>query len=144
MNGRLVTGVIVAGSGATLMARLCGQSGQYVTAESIASIAWQASNLTTGQVAGSGTLTPASVLFDALQQNDPRWTVDSAQQPGSDGTFGYNFLATLPASTFASSPLGVALTPGPVSRYQIDVLFTPVSGEAFYAVFQATAIPVYL
>lgn len=144
MQGGIITGVVMAGSGVTLIARLRGNAGQLVTQASIAAISWQASNLTTGAVAGSGTLMPAQVIYDALQQTDPRWTLDSAAQPGVDGSWGYNFLATLPASTFAPSILAAPpLTPAPASVFRIDVKFTPVSGEPFYVSFQAQAVPVF-
>ena len=50
MNARLVTGLILAGSDVTLMARIRGGLGQLLTLESISSIVYQISNLTTGQV----------------------------------------------------------------------------------------------
>ena len=146
MSGKITTGIILAGSGVLLMARLRGNSGQLATQASFSSITYQATNLTQGAIAGSGALSPAAVLFNALVQGDLRWTSDSASQPGSDGTYGYNFLAALPASIFAVS--GVETPPlvdSPAQVYQIDLVFTPADGsQPFRVSFQAPAIPVYV
>jgi hypothetical protein len=78
-------------------------------------------------------------------QNDPRWTADSAAQPGASGQFGYNFLATLPASIWpASTVQAPPLTADVPHQYQIDVVFTPTSGDRFTVSYQATAFPVYV
>lgn len=128
------------------MARLRGNNGQLVTQASFSTITYQVTNLQSGTIAGSGSLAPASVLLNSLVQYDPRWTRDSAGQLGSDGSFGYNFLAQLPgASIFnVTPPAAPPLTPAPAAIYQIDVVFTPVSGEAFRMSFQAPAVPVYV
>lgn len=144
MTPPIVSGLILAGSGVTCLARIRGNDGQLVTIESISTITYQVSNLSTGAVAGSGSLTPSAVVFDALQQADPRWTRDSAAQLGSDGAYGYNFAATIAAADFGTStlqPPGLnAATP---AKYQIDVVFTPVSGQPFRVSFQVTALPVF-
>lgn len=133
------------GSDVALFARIRGKDGQLITAESISSISYQVSNLTTGQVAGSGTFAPTDVIFDNLQQQDPRWSLDSASRLGKDGAWGYNFAATILASDFAPSTLAApALTPAPTSMFQIDVVFVPVSGSRFTVSWQAPAIPVYV
>ena len=140
----VINGAIVAGSGVTLMTRLQGNNGQLVTKASLASISYQVSNLTLGTVAGTGTLAVASVIFDSLQQSDPRWTADSADSRDKFGNWGYNFLATLPAAAFGVSTLvAQPLAPVPPPVYQIDVLFTPASGEVFRVPFRAQAYPVF-
>jgi hypothetical protein len=131
----VVTGRAIPGaSGVTLLARLRGQGGALVTQASLTSIAWTATDLTTGFILGTGTASPALCVFDALQL-DPRWTLDSPGLPGSDGSAGYNFALALPATLF---PVRVpALAPAPwVSaplgdRYQADVVLTPVVGQPF-------------
>lgn len=92
---------------------------------------------------GSGSLTVASVVFDSLQQSDPRWTRDNAQTPDAWGLFGYNFATELPASLFpATSTTAAAILAAP-KEYQADVIFTPASGQAFRVVFRWTAVPVF-
>lgn len=126
-----------------LLARIVGQSGQPITQASLSSIAYTVSDLTAWLSAGTGTFTISSTVFDALQQADPRWTVDSAMNPGPDGAWGYNFAAVVPAADFPAT----ALTPDAVlaapHRYQCDVTFTPVSGEQFRVPFRWTPVPVW-
>lgn len=146
MAGKITTGVILAGSGVTLMARIAGVAGNLLTQASVSSISYQVTNLTLGQVAGSGTLTVSQVVFNSLVQNDPRWTADSASQPGADGLWGYNFLTTLPASIF---PVSSVVSPPPLvaaapQTYQVDIVFTPTSGQPFRVSYQAPVIPVYV
>lgn len=137
----VITGVGPARSGVTLMARVTGNNGQPITQASLSTITYTVTNLGTGVEAAAVSLTIASVVFDNLQQGNPRWTVDSADAPGEDGRHGYNFLATIPASDF---PAATAATTTPAAiRYQVDVRFVPTSGEAFIGVFQFTALPVY-
>lgn len=129
---RIITGSIIAGSGVTLMARIRGFMGALLTAESIVSLSYQAVNFNLGIVASTGTLAPSQVIFDYLVQNDPRWTLDSAAQMGKDGSYGYNFAATLDGSAFPISPVAAPpLTPAPPPLFQIDMLFTPLSGGCF-------------
>lgn len=141
----IITGQTTGRSGVTLMARLRGAAGQPVTQASLSSITWQLSDLTAGTVAGSGTFAVASSIFDALQQADPRWQADSALVPGPDGSWGYNFLATLgaalfPVATLAPAQFGAAAVP---HLYQADVAFQPVSGERFTVSWQLNVVPVY-
>jgi hypothetical protein len=146
-SGRIITGIALAASGLTLLARIRGNSGQLATQGSFSAINWQATNLQTGIVAGSGSFTPSAVLFNALVQNDPRWSQDSANQPGDDGAWGYNFLAQLNgAALFPSTPPAPPpLTASPATPYQIDLAFTPADGSpAFRVSFQAPVIPVYV
>lgn len=143
-----VIGVAVSQTGAALMARLRGNAGALITKTSLSTITYVATNLTLGTSAAAVALTIGSVVFDALQQSDPRWTVDSVDRPGSDGSYGYNFLAVIPASTF---PLGVFATPLPgmpiappaPAKFQVDVVMTPTTGEPFRMPFQFPVLPVY-
>ncbi len=141
------SGVVAAQSGILLLARVVGATGGAITQASITSIAWTVTDLTLGTVLATGTFTVSSSVFDSLQQNDPRWTYDSAASPGPDGAFGYNFAATLPSTVLAVS------TPSPVPpgyppanlprRVQVDVAFTPVVGAAFRVIFLLSVLPVY-
>jgi hypothetical protein len=141
----IITGSIVAGSGVTLMARIRGNLGELVTIASFTTISYQVSNLTTGLVTATNTLLPANVIFDDLVQDDPRWTLDSSAQMGNDGSYGYNFATTLDGSAFPISTLmPPALPPVTAQQYQVDVVFTPVSGSMFRVPFGALVIPVYL
>ncbi len=144
----LITGrAIPAASGVTLLARIRGQDDQLVTAASISSITWQVTNLTAGTVAGIGTFSPAEAILEALVQDDRRWDQDSAAAPNpEDESWGYNFLAVIPAVTFPASvpaPPNVLAgrTSGPL--LQADVTFTPVTGEPFVLVCQWRQVVTY-
>lgn len=134
MSLGLITGIVVSGSGVTLMARILGNTGRPITRASLSSITYNVQNVTDATVEGTGTLTIASVVFDSLQQTDPRWTRDSADEPGEDGAWGYNFLATMAASLFADGG----------DRIQVDVKFTPASGEAFIVPFSFVPVTTYI
>lgn len=123
----ITTGIVVANSGVSLLARLVGNDGRPITRASISSIAYNVYNETDGEnvASGSGTLTISDVVFDDLQTNDPRWTKDSEASPGKDGRFGYNFLATLPASHFTADG----------NRLRVSITFTPASGQPFVVLF---------
>ncbi len=110
-------------TGVTILARIYGTTGILITQASITSIAYTVTDLLAGTTS-AGTLTVASVVFNQAMTNDPRWTFD---------TVGFNFLATLPATAFplttpAANVYGNPPTP---NVYQIDIAFTPVSGQAF-------------
>ena len=64
----------------------------------VASIAYTASTLDAGTVTDNNTI-PTSVISDDLQYGYP-WSADSAQDPGDDGQYGYNFDWTAPAACF--------------------------------------------
>ena len=127
------------------MARIRGAGGSLLTQASLSTITYSVSNLTSGTTGTSTSLTISSVVFDSLQQNDPRWVFDSAGEPGADGGYGYNFLATIPATSFPVSVLSsTASDPVPDSvLYQVDVVFTPVSGQPFRVPFQFRPVLVY-
>jgi hypothetical protein len=142
LNTGIVTGVVVANSGVSLLARILGNGGRPITQASLASVAIQV----TDTVTGTGVLLSESVaatVFDSLVQNDPRWTKDTAAYPGPDGAWGYNFLATIPAAnSFGGTSLdGTGATV--MNRMQADCIVTPVSGQPFRVVFQWEPIRVY-
>jgi hypothetical protein len=88
-------------------------------------------------------LTISDVIFDALQQADPRWIQDSALTPGSDGAYGYNFAWMVPASLLAYTNT-FDVQDNPVThRIRADVKFTPVTGEPFVVPFEFPAVPVF-
>ena len=133
-------GVIAAGTGVTLMARVLGGAGVPVTRASLLSVAWTLTNLSTGAFVAAGTFAVPSSVFDSPVQGDPRWQLDTPARPGVDGLSGYNFLATLPAAQFPVTPPALGVTP---PAMQCDVLFTPASGEPFRQTFQWASGTVY-
>ena len=113
---------------------------------SLASIAWVVSNLATGASLGSGSFTVASCVYDALQQDDPRWSADSAIHPGADGSWGYNFAGELAATLFPATALaapGALAGPAAPQRLQADVAFTPVLGQPLRVIWSWQQLPVY-
>ena len=148
-------GTTVGLSGATLMARVRGAAGQLITQASLTSVAYVVTDRTTGTVGTSTALTVSAVVFNSLQQGNPRWTQDDANNLGPDGTHGYNFLATIPASAFPATtpatpdydhtdpqvdPLPI---PTPPRDYQVDVIFTPTSGEPWRVVWRLRPVVVF-
>lgn len=127
------------------MARILGNAGSPIVRNDISTIGYTVRDLTTGQTVASGSLTVASVVYNSLQQSDPRWEVDNEDTPGPDMRWGYNFAATLPASAFAS-----LFTVEPADwqvpyevrphRVRITVEFTPVSGEKFRQLWDCTPL----
>jgi hypothetical protein len=128
----ILTGSVRALSDAFLMARIYGQQGQYLNQASVASIAYQVTDTTTGLSTKNGTLTVASTVYNSLQQGDPRWTMDTSAYPGVDASTGYNFAFVLPG---AAIPKAV--------RYQVDVVFSLVGGGVFRVSWQFVPQGVY-
>lgn len=143
----VITGPQVpARTGAVLLARVRGGDGRLVTRASLSSIGYVVSDVTGGSSLGSGSFTVSSTVYDSLQQNDPRWKEDDADNLGPDGAHGFNFAATLPASLFALTTLAVpSVLAGPArpKQVQCDVTFTPVSGEPWRVVFTWQTLPTY-
>lgn len=103
-------------SGVFLMGRYKGGDGSLITQASISSIAIKVYDDGDPTAAVDElALTVADVVFDALQ-TDERWQEDSS---------GYNFGYALPAESL----------PDGQKNYNVEVKFTPASGEAFYDVF---------
>lgn len=143
----IITGVAVANSGVSLLARILGYDQQLVTQATFSAITYNARDLTTQTTIASGqVLAVGSVIFNAIQQ-DSRWDKDSQVRPGRDGRWGYNFLAYLPATLFPKAfdidPLTNLVTPHLV---QVDVNFTPVlsTWPAFVQPFAFKPIPTWL
>lgn len=135
----LITGqALPARTGVVLMARILGLGADgkraLITPDTIGAVQWHAQNLDDGSETQANTaLTPSSVLFVDLQQDDLAWSKDSADNPGMrDGLWGYNFRFVVPAATFQDE-----------ATYQIDVQFTPVTGEPFYVSFRFRTVPAY-
>lgn len=145
MRSYVAGGAVPGRTGVTLMARLRAQGGQLLTRSSVTGISWRASNLTTGATLGGGAFATQTV-HDDLQQNDWRWTIDDRTRPGADGTWGYNWLAVLPASAFPAATLAAADVLAGTAKgetVQADVAFTPASGEEWRVIFRWQQLPVY-
>lgn len=99
-------------SGHSVMDRVTGNAGVAITQSDITSIAYTVHDLKAGEeTVSGGSLTVATVVFDTLQ-TDVRWTKDK---------LGYNFRYDIPASEL----------PNGDRVYEFEIVFTPVSGEAF-------------
>lgn len=97
-------------------------SSPLLTQANVASIAYTITDLNTGvKLVSGGSLVVASVVFNALQQNDPLWSKDSAAVPGTDGAYGYNFKAIIAAASFPVANSGDSM--------QADVAFTMTAGN---------------
>lgn len=121
----LTQGTIWEDSGVTNLARIVGNSAVNVTQASLSSISYKVFDLNTSttEAVASGPLTISSVIFDTLQ-TDARWTADST---------GYNFRHEVAASVFATAR----------HRYRIEYLFTPTTGQPFWAVFEIITGQIY-
>lgn len=141
----VITGSVTAKSGVTIMGRIRGANGALITQASLSTIAYVVSDLTAGTTSSSTSATISSVVFDSLQQTDPRWTKDNQFNLGTDGAYGYNFAITIPATTFPISTVesGTPWSTPAQTKYQIDVIFTPVSGQPWRVVYQAVTTPVF-
>lgn len=148
-----VTGLLVGASGATLFARVLGALAMPITPASVTSIAYTVTDLASGFQLATELPLPTTCVLPNLVQGDPLWTQDSAAQPGADGTYGYNFLASIPASSLPGlgpNPIDVPVPtawagPTPVpDAVQIDVFFTMVGGQVFRIPFVVNVVvPVY-
>jgi len=141
----LIRGVVTAQSGVTLMARVLGYNGEPITKVSITSIAYSVRLKNTATTTATGTLTVNDVVYNDLQQQDATWQVDDVDNPGTDARWGYNFRATLAATLFAAFAVDTA-SPYEVTpyTYQVDVEFTPASGQPFVVAFEITNIPTWV
>ena len=119
----IITGKATAKAGATLIARVVGNDALPVTRISLSAINYAVQNVTTAVLIGTGALTISTVIFDALQ-TDKNWTKDAV---------GYNFKWTVPASLLQNGG----------DKYQVDVKFTPVTGEVFIQSWQFTLQKTY-
>lgn len=133
----IVTGVVVSASGVTMMARIRGQGGSYITQASLSSITYSIRDLSTATTTGTGSLTVSSVVFDNLQL-DNRWTKDA---------IGYNFRTTFASGSFDNFDVGDSDDAIAYQitrhRYQVDIRFVPASGQGFNQPFQFSPIPTW-
>jgi len=109
-----------ADSALVCLARIRAPGGDYLVAGDLASLTWAVYDLDNNKAvagSGSGSLTPASAVYAALQTGAD-WTEDST---------GYNFKATLGKSNF----------PKARRRYRIVFTFaTTVAENSFKAVYE--------
>ena len=106
------------------MARIQGVDAANIVQADISSIAYSIFDLADPTSAtDTGSLTVASVVFDALQ-TDARWSEDET---------GYNFRWDVPASIPATG----------TKRYRFEIAFTPGSGEVFHALFESSTIALH-
>lgn len=131
------------------MARILGNNGNPITQGSISTIQYSVRNLTLGTtptaLTSAGNV--ASLVYDNLQQGDPRWSIDSANNPGEDGRHGWNFLLLLAASLFTAALTFTVESAAPfrVTRYelQVSVVFTPATGQKFHVPYPFAAFPTW-
>ncbi len=128
VNG-VVESKTVAKSGVTLMARVVGAGGTPITQASIGSISYAVQDVTEGTRVASGSISVAGTVYDSLQ-------------PWAEDANGYNFAWTTPASSTAYTPANVPFIQP--HQFQVDVQFTPVSGEPFIVPFVLWAHPVWI
>jgi hypothetical protein len=109
--------IVIENSCATLLARIRAEDGSYPVQADISTVTCKVFDLDTStEISPAPTFTAASTVFDTLQTSDPRWTVDAT---------GFNFAAKLAGSNFPEGD----------TTYQVEIKITPVSGNAFYVVY---------
>lgn len=119
-----MTTSIIENSTVVLLARVLDSAGEPITPTSIASIAVRIFDADAGdEVTPAPSVEVADAVHETLQQGDARWTVD--------GT-GFNVEVVLAGANFPNA-----------ATYQVELRFTPVTGPAFYAVFQLQATPLF-
>lgn len=144
VTNQIVRGRTVASSGTPLFARIRNpNSGSLITQSSLSAITYNVRDLTAESTVGAGSLTPGDVVYDTLQTSSD-WTQDSSTSLGEDGSTGYNFRWTAPASLFVYTP-DLDEEGTPIEHvFQADVKFAPASGEAFVIPFRFGAAPVFI
>jgi hypothetical protein len=122
-NARTYKGIIWEDSGCQLLARIVGVDAAAIVQADVSSISYSVYERDEEDAPGSGSavrenaaLTVSSVVFNALQ-TDARWTVDST---------GYNFRYAAPVTDF----------PNPSKVYDVEIKFTPASGDVYHVVFE--------
>lgn len=140
---RATTGTCTPDSDTTLYARIRSKSG-LVTQATVSSISYSIYDLTDQASQTTGTFTVSSVIFDSLQQDDPRWTTDSAERPGTDGSYGYNFRATISAGDFSDVDTYSKTGDPKPHQYQVDVKFTLADGQVLVHVWKLNQIVTYV
>lgn len=99
-------------SGVYLMARVVGQEGTPVIRSQLDSIVASFYDPDgEEEIVDDESLEIADVVFNTLQDDDPRWTIDAE---------GYNFRYFAPAAAFSEA-----------GTVRVRILFTPVDGEEY-------------
>jgi hypothetical protein len=113
-------------SGATQAARIYGNAGTPITQATISSITCKVfdKNVSVETPVLTPSITVSSVVFDTLQDDDPRWTIDET---------GYNFLHAIAATAFPTNN----------HIYRIEYIFTPTSGAVFPLVYEGKAEAIF-
>lgn len=121
MSANITHGEVFADSGSTLLARVYGTAGTYLTQAATSSITCAVNDITTGSPVSviTPSIVVSSVIFDTLQTGG-MWTRDST---------GYNFRHAMPATAF----------PDAGHVYEVIYTVTPTSGAVFPIRFQVTA-----
>lgn len=123
-DAKPIRGTVWEDSGCSLMARILGVDGEYITQAGISTITYAVHRTDTGaEVIASTSLTVANVVFDTLQ-TDSRWHADST---------GYNFRMDAPAASFPTGNV----------TYHVEVTFTPATGAVFHVVFAVAALQIF-
>jgi len=104
-----------ASRGWTALARVRNPNGAYITEASLDNLKCKVKN-SSGTETYDATLTISEVVFDTLETDDARWTVDDT---------GFNFLYEVPASAFPA-----------VGHYRVEFLFDPASGEDYSLIYE--------
>jgi hypothetical protein len=116
--------------GIALMGRGKSLSGSYFQQADFSSIVLKVFDMADSSAPVNGasgeTIAPSSVIFNALQTSDARWTLDAT---------GYNFRYLTSA----------AQLPGGGKKYRFEFKFIPTSGssDAFWAVFEVPTLGLY-
>ncbi|QNN24348.1 hypothetical protein HED60_19410 [Planctomycetales bacterium ZRK34] len=120
----IVRGIVFENSAVITLARIRKNTGDNAQQSDISSITCNIYDISdTSAAQSTPSVTVSSVIYDTLQ-TDSRWTADST---------GYNFAHEIPAW---------ALWKGDTT-YRIEYLFTPASGEAFYAAYEVSTIQIF-
>lgn len=134
MSTGVIQGRAIARSGTALLARVTNASAANVTQSSLSAISYQVRDIEAATSGSVHSLTISDVISDTLQTGNG-WDQD---------TTGYNFRVVLPATSFVWTPeIDAQKNPIP-RRFQVDVKFTPATGEPFIVVFGVWVSPVWI
>lgn len=114
------TAKVIEGAGATLMARVLGNSATPITQATCTSIARKVFLNGSSTASDSSSLTVANVVFDTTQ-TDARWSEDET---------GYNFRDVVAASILSTGN----------AQYRVEYTITPTSGEVIRFAFDLTTL----
>ncbi len=109
-----------AGFEALFLARVVNKSGAHITQAGVSTITYSVREAEGDEAAtASGSLTVSEVVYNTLQYGG-LWDVDLD---------GYNFFAALPGACFPTAG----------TRYRVEFVLTPTSGNPYPLVFEVTA-----